>query len=49
VGCHFLLQGIFLTQGSNGCLLHYRKIIIIGNILEEKHYLRKQLLASVPE
>ena len=21
-GCHFLLQGIFLTQGSNLCLLH---------------------------
>ena len=21
VGCHFLLQGIFLTQGSNACLL----------------------------
>ena len=22
VGCHFLLQGIFLTQGSNPRLLH---------------------------
>ena len=22
VGCHFLLQGIFLTQGSNPSLLH---------------------------
>ena len=22
VGCHFLLQGIFLSQGSNLCLLH---------------------------
>ena len=22
VGCHFLLQGIFPTQGSNPCLLH---------------------------
>ena len=22
MGCHFLLQGIFLTQGSNPCLLH---------------------------
>ena len=21
-GCHFLLQGIFLTQGWNSCLLH---------------------------
>ena len=24
VGCHFLLQGIFLTHGSNICLLHWR-------------------------
>ena len=23
VGCHFLLQGIFPTQGSNLCLLHW--------------------------
>ena len=23
-GCHFLLQGIFLTQGSNLCLLHWQ-------------------------
>ena len=22
VGCHFLLQGIFLTHGSNPCFLH---------------------------
>ena len=22
-GCHFLLQGIFLTQGSNLCLLYW--------------------------
>ena len=22
MGCHFLLQGLFLTQGSNPCLLH---------------------------
>ena len=22
MGCHFLFQGIFLTQGSNPCLLH---------------------------
>ena len=28
LGCHFLLQGIFLTQGSNPCLLsllHWQK------------------------
>ena len=27
VGCHFLLQGIFHTQGSNPSLLHYRQIL----------------------
>ena len=27
VGCHFLLQGIFLTQGSNPCLPHCRQIL----------------------
>ena len=26
VGCHSLLQGIFLTQGSNPGLLHCRQI-----------------------
>ena len=26
VGCQALLQGIFLTQGSNPDLLHYRQI-----------------------
>ena len=27
VGCHFLIQGIFLTQGSNLSLLHCRQIL----------------------
>ena len=27
VDCHFLHQGIFLTQGSNLCLLHWRQIL----------------------
>ena len=27
VGSHFLLQGIFPTQGSNPGLLHYRQIL----------------------
>ena len=27
VDCHFFLQGIFLTQGSNLGLLHYRQIL----------------------
>ena len=29
VGCHFLVQGIFLTQGSNLGLLHCRQILYI--------------------
>ena len=28
VGCHFFLQGIFLTQGLNPCLLHCRWILL---------------------
>ena len=27
VDCHFLLQGVFPTQGSNPCLFHCRRII----------------------
>ena len=27
MGCHFLLQGIFPTQGLNLCLLHCRQIL----------------------
>ena len=27
IDCHFLLQGIFPTQGSNPRLLHYRQIL----------------------
>ena len=27
VGCHFLLQGVFLTQGLNPGLLHCRRIL----------------------
>ena len=26
VGCHFLLQGIFSTQGSNPCFLHWQAV-----------------------
>ena len=29
VGCHFLLQGIFLTQGLNLCLLHLLHWLVI--------------------
>ena len=27
MGCHSLLQGIFLTQGSNPGLLHFRQLV----------------------
>ena len=38
VGCHFLLQGIFLTQGSNLDLLHCRQILhhLSYEVWEEK-------------
>ena len=31
MGCHSLLQGIFLTQGLNPSLLHYRQILYCPN------------------
>ena len=31
-GCHFLLQGIFLIQGSNPRLLHWRQILYLWAI-----------------
>ena len=33
VGCHSLLQGIFLTQGSNPGLLHWQ----MDSLLTEPH------------
>ena len=36
VGCHFLLQGIFLTQGLNPGLLHYRQILYRLSHQEDK-------------
>ena len=35
-GCHFLLQGIFLTQGLNPHLLHYKWILYHWAIREAK-------------
>ena len=32
VGSHSLLQGIFLTQGQNPCLLHFRQILYLGHV-----------------
>ena len=47
VGCHFLLQGIFLTQGSNPrllCLLHWQ-----ANFLPLRHLeMESQIPASSP-
>ena len=40
-GCHFLLQGIFLTQGSNPhlmCLLHCRQIVYHWAIREAPYF-----------
>ena len=36
VGCHFLVQGIFPTQGSNPVLLHYGQIL---NCLSHQEFL----------
>ena len=40
VGCHFLLQGIFLTQGSNPGLLHWQAdsspLSHLGSLLFDK-------------
>ena len=38
VGCHFLLQGIFLTLGSNPCLLRWQ-----ADSLPLSHYRRPNL------
>ena len=41
VGCHFLLQGIFLTQGWNPGLLHCRQVLYHlshqGSLLKSTH------------
>ena len=41
VGCHFLLQGIFLTQGLNPHLLHCKRILNPlnhwGSMCEHRH------------
>ena len=44
MGCHFLLQGIFLTQGSNLGLLHCRQMLYHLSHLRSNH----QLQSPVP-
>ena len=39
VGCHFLLQGSFLTQGSNLCLLHCKWILYHWTIWDTYIYI----------
>ena len=46
VGFHFLLQGIFLTQGSDMCLLHSRWILYYCTIWEAlclQHWLQVKI------
>jgi len=53
VGCHFLLQGIFPTQGSNLCLLHWQpgsySLSLLGSPLQGKQCLGALGLNSVLE
>ena len=51
VGCHFLLQGIFPTQGSNPGLLHCRQILyhmLLGRNVKWRIFFGKQF-GSVSE
>ena len=55
VGCHFLLQAIFPTQGLNPCLLHLLSCSIIpqteGLLYEGPYYQNLSsfcLLANIP-
>ena len=51
VGCHFLLQGIFLTQGLNLCLLHWcvdpLPLNHLGSLLSEMLIFKKCALYFV--
>ena len=43
VGCHFLLQGIFLTQGLNTCLLQLLKVFIAGELQVNSLWLSRRI------
>ena len=50
VGCYFLLQGIFPTQGSNSCLLHllhYRQFLYFWATRSTRSHIRAQSLKTV--
>ena len=38
VGCHFLLQGIFPTKGSNNYLLHWQAVSLSRSQTERPHF-----------
>ena len=46
VGCHFLLQGIFLTQGLNLCLLHWGQVFTSEPLLLLSHFSRVWLCVT---
>ena len=53
VGCHFLLQGIFPTQGLNSGLLHHRQILYCLSHQEALYisqcvYFNPKVLVSAP-
>ena len=49
MGCHSLLQGIFLTQGSNPCLLHLLQagfLPLVPPVLQEEMATLSSILAG---
>ena len=49
-GCHFLLQGIFLTQGSNPCLLrllHWQTSSLLLALPGKPQYLPYSLILKI--
>ena len=46
VGCHFLLPGIFPTQGLNPCLLHCRQILY--HLRHQGSLLYREMLSNLP-
>ena len=49
MGCHFLLQGIFLTQGSNPGLLHCRQTLYpLSHQGSPRSYIATKSLQSCP-
>ena len=47
---HFLLQGIFLTQGSNPCLLHWQAdYLSLSHMGSPMYFLRKPQILLLKE